>query len=162
MTSLDSKILFAIIPGAWHPSSIYAPFVFQLQSAGYNTVVIEYPSTNSSSPTTATCTQDAKDVHRQFTSFIEDEGKNLIVIGHSYGGIIAAGAAYGLSAKTRAQEGKSGGVLGLVYISAFVVQEGMSLLTFLGGKHAPYLVPDTVSSTSLLRSGTFRVYRILL
>ena len=149
MASHDPKLLFAIIPGAWHPSDIYDSFVSQVQGAGYDAVVIPYPSTNSSSPDTATCAEDAKAVHRQFTSLIEDEGKTLVVVSHSYGGIPAAGAAYGLSVKTRAQEGKEGGILGLVYISAFVVPEGTSLLTFLGGKHAPYLVPDTVSCSSL-------------
>ena len=150
MTSLDPRTLFAIIPGAWHPSEIYDPLVSQIQKAGYNAVVIPYPSTNSSSPTTATCAEDAEAVHRQFISLVEDEGKSLVVMSHSYGGIPAAGAAYGLSVRARAQEGKGGGILGLVYISAFVVSEGTSLLTFIGRKHAPFLVPDTVSSSSLL------------
>ena len=52
----------------------------------------------------------------------------------------------GLSKRTREREGKIGGVLGLVYNSAFVVPEGVSLLEFLGGKHAPFVVEGNVSS----------------
>ena len=66
------------------------------------------------------------------------------MIAHSYGGIPAAGAVYGLSKTTRRQDGKKGGVIGLIYVSAFVVPKGRSLVEFLGGKHAPYLIPDQV------------------
>ena len=166
MTSPDPKVLYIIVPGAWHPPSIYEPLVSQLQNEGHDAVVITYPSTNSSSPTTATCAEDAIAVRRQFALLIEGEGKNLVVISHSYGGIPAAGAAYGLSAKARAQEGKSGGILGLVHITAFVIPDGTSLLTFLGGKHPPYVVPDTVSFCiylffSLFETG-LRTYRYSL
>lgn len=141
----DSKTTFLIIPGAWHPAALYEGFVSRLQEAGYGAVVATYPSCNSKSPKTATCEQDAKVLRQQCLSLIEDEGKDLLLVCHSYGGIPGGGAAAGLSKKERLQIGKEGGVLGLVYMSAFVVPEGTSLLAFLGGKHAPYLVPDTVS-----------------
>lgn len=79
---------------------------------------------------------------------IDVEEKEVVVIAHSYGGIPAAGAAYGLSKTTRRQDSKKGVVIGLIYVSAFVVPKGRSLVEFLGGKHAPYLIPDQVSFSS--------------
>ncbi|KAL8782578.1 MAG: hypothetical protein Q9213_005256 [Squamulea squamosa] len=145
MATSSSKITFVIVPGAWHPSSLYGDFVSHLQQAGYGAVVATYPSCNSQSPKTATCEEDTKAVRQLCMSLIEKESKELVLICHSYGGIPAGGAALGLSKAHRLQEGKDGGVIGLVYMTAFVVAEGSSLLTFLGGKHAPYLVPDTPS-----------------
>lgn len=139
------KTTFVIVPGAWHPASLYGDFVSRLQEAGYGAVVATYPSCESQSPKTATCEQDTKVLRQQCLSLIEDGGQNLLLVCHSYGGIPGGGAACGLSKEERLQEGKQGGIIGLVYMSAFVVPEGSSLLDFLGGKHAPYLVPDTVN-----------------
>lgn len=141
----NSKTTVVIVPGAWHPASLYDGFVSRLQESGYGAVVAAYPSVDSPNPKTATCEQDAQAVRQQCLSLIENESKDVLLVCHSYGGIPGGGAAAGLSKKERVQKGKQGGILGLVYMSAFVVPEGSSLLTFLGGKHAPYLVPDTVS-----------------
>ncbi|KAL9012996.1 MAG: hypothetical protein Q9173_002279 [Seirophora scorigena] len=146
MKTMDSKIIFVIVPGAWHPASLYQNFASRLQEAGYGAVVATYPSCDSRTPSTTTCEHDAESVRRQCMSLMEDGGsKELVLICHSYGGIVAGGAASGLSKEDRLREGKAGGVIGLVYMSAFVVPEGTSLYDFLGGQHAPYVVTDTPS-----------------
>ena len=144
MTTGGSKPTVVIVPGAWHPASLYDGFVSRLQEAGYGAVVATYPSVDSPSPKTATCEKDAQAVRQQCLSLIEDESKDLLLLCHSYGGIPGGGAAVGLSKTERVEKGKKGGILGLVYMSAFVVPEGTSLFTFLGEKHAPYVVPNTV------------------
>lgn len=146
MTNMDSKITFVIVPGAWHPASLYDEFTSRLRDAGYGAVVATYPSCGSPNPQTATCEQDTDVLRQQCISLIEDGGKELLLVCHSYGGIPGGGAAFGLSKKDRLQEGKEGGVIGLVYMSAFVVPEGISLFDFLGRQHAPYVIRDTVSS----------------
>ncbi|KAL8654025.1 MAG: hypothetical protein Q9210_001766 [Variospora velana] len=145
MTNKDSKITFVIVPGAWHPASLYDEFTSRLREVGYGAVVATYPSCDSPNPQTATCEQDTDVLRQQCISMIEDGGKELLLVCHSYGGIPGGGAAFGLSKKDRLQEGKEGGVIGLVYMSAFVVPEGMSLYEFLGRQHGPYLIRDTPS-----------------
>ena len=153
MRSVESKPTFVIVPGAWHPTSLYDGLAAQLQEAGYEAVVAAHPSCNSGNPKTATCEKDAEALRQRCLSLMQEEGRDLVLICQSYGGIPGGGAAFGLSKTQRRQEGKPGGILGLVYISAFVVPGGSSLVVFLGGKHAPYLVPDTVSLISCQCSG---------
>ena len=64
----------------------------------------------------------------------------------SYDGIPGGGTARGLSKSTLTKEGTAGGVIGLVYMSTFVVPERMSLLGFVGGHHAPRVRKNQVSS----------------
>ncbi|KAL8650499.1 MAG: hypothetical protein Q9226_005117 [Calogaya cf. arnoldii] len=134
-----------IIPGAWHPASFYSELVSNLQRAGYSAITATYPSSASQTPQTATCELDAIAIRQQILPLIEDHQKDLLLFCHSYGGIPCGGAATGLSAQARLRDGKAGGIIGLVYMSAFIVPEGSSLRDFLGGKHAPYLVPDNPS-----------------
>ena len=142
---VTTRPTFFVVPGAWHDVSAYRKFAKHLEDLGNPTVVAALSSVGSSNPKEATCINDAESLREQLSVLIENDAKDIVVLAHSYGGIPAALAAHGLSTITREQEGKKGGILGLVYMSAFVVPEGTSLLEYLGGKHAPYLVPNQVS-----------------
>ena len=146
----SSKATIAIVPGAWHPPTAYESFITHLKDAGYPVVVASIPSFNAKDPFTCDCHSDTEAVRQQLLALIETDGKDVIVYTHSYGGIPGGGAAHGLSKSTRSLQGKTGGVVGLIYMSAFVVPQGQSLLEYLGGKHAPYLVENKVRIASLL------------
>lgn len=139
-----SNPTIVIVPGAWHPRTAYSSLATQLQKASFPTLVVSLPSFNASEPLTSSCSADAKSVRQQILPLIEQDGKDIILLAHSYGGIPGGGAAYGLSQKTRSQQGKKGGVIGLVYMSAFVVPGGESLRDYLGGEHAPYVMANQV------------------
>lgn len=80
-----------------------------------------------------------------------DAGKDVIVVPHSYGGVLGGGAAHALSKLTRAREGRATGVIGLVYVVAFPLDEGVSLLDlFDGGKSSEAFTADSVSLRSSL------------
>ena len=100
-------------------------------------------SCNSPDPASATCSKDA-DIVRNAILPVLDQGKDVLVLAHSYGGIPAGGAVKGLSKVQREKEGEKAGVIGLVYVSAFVVPGDVSLLTVMGGKHAPYVIENNV------------------
>lgn len=88
---------------------------------------------------------------------METDDKDVVILAHTCSGIPAGGAAHGLSNTSR--NDRKGGVLGMIYLSAFVVPEGTSLLDYLGGKHAPYLVADQVS-IQLPNAAAFSVYHL--
>ena len=136
---------FVVVPGACQPSSVYQPLVDQLGESGYVSEIVPLPSLNAQDPTSATCQVDAEVVHQRLRSLIEDEGRDVILVNHSYGGIPGGGAAYGLAKDKRAADGRTAGVVGIVYMTAFVVPEGTSLLEYLG-QHAPYIQQNQVSS----------------
>ena len=139
-----SKPTVVIVPGGWHSSNAYERLASCLQKAGYPTVTTKLPSLSPHEPSKCDCRSDAASVRKQLLPLIEDEGKDIIFFCHSYGGIPAGGAAYGLSKSARKNQGKTGGVLGLIYLTAFVVPEGESLVNYLGGKHPPYYLADNV------------------
>ena len=59
---------------------------------------------------------------------------------HSYGGLPGGAAAYGLSKSERQGQGQAGGVIGLIYLSAFLIEEGGTLASKLpGGNLLPWI-----------------------
>ncbi|KFY45988.1 hypothetical protein V494_00668 [Pseudogymnoascus sp. VKM F-4513 (FW-928)] len=128
-----------LVPGAWHPNTCFAPLSALLTTAGYPVHLATLPSLNPTPPAAdATCTADALSLRAQLLPIIE-EGKDVVVVCHSYGGIPAGGAARGLAKKEREARNEKGGVLGLIYLSSFVVPEGASVVQFLGGEYAPFV-----------------------
>ena len=51
----------------------------------------------------------------------------MVLLMHSYGGSPGNGSAVGLSKKERERDGKKGGVVGLVLVSAYVAKEGQKI-----------------------------------
>jgi pimeloyl-ACP methyl ester carboxylesterase len=70
---------------------------------------------------------------------LADDGQDLVVVGHSYGGVVASCAVEGLSKSARAKEGTAGGVIKVVYLAAFAIDKGQSLLGMLGGNYLPWM-----------------------
>jgi len=78
-----------------------------------------------------TMEDDAAHIHEVVTRYI-DEGKDVIVVMNSYAGIPGSQAVKGLVKKDRKATGKKGGVVGLVYLSSFIIAEGESLQFSMG------------------------------
>ena len=147
---MSSKPTFVLIPGAWHPPIVYSTFLNLIHKAGYPTVVMDLPSLDPQDVADADCQKDAASIHERLVPMIENYGEDIIVLCHSYGGIPGGGAAHGLGKTSREKHGLKGGVVGLIYMSGFVVPQGQSLLNYLGGENPPYVQPHQVRIKSRL------------
>ena len=76
---------------------------------------------------------------------LADQGKDVIVIGHSYGGVPVTQSPKGLSKKERKAQGKSGGIVRLAYITSLVPALGQSAVDVLSQgpkENQVNIVPD--------------------
>lgn len=79
-----------------------------------------------------------------------DAGKDVLLVVHSYGSIPACDAIVGLSKTEREAHGRAGGVVALVYIAAFILPEGASLIDGLGGNDLPWWDVDVSHYLSII------------
>lgn len=77
-------------------------------------------------------TEDNARVIRKTLQRLCDEGKQIIVVAHSYGGITASCAVEGLGWGQRRALGNTGGIIMFVYLSAFVIPAGVRLAEAFG------------------------------
>ena len=87
------------------------------------------PSTNETRPPNADLTDDTTLI-REYVRSLVDAGRTVIAILHSYGGQVGTNALHGLGLDNRTQraEGLAGGVAHLIYMCAFALPEGGSMV----------------------------------
>lgn len=156
---VKNKPTVLLVPGAWLPPSTYDTFLNLLQKAGYPTLFVPYPSLNPLDPFTADCATDSLSVREKgLLPVIETQKKDVVLVMHSYGGIPGSVAAHGLSKVQRTLEGKEGGVLGLIFICALLLGEGVGLADGNGGSLSSWVKENDVKILSFSSSsrGFFR------
>ena len=91
-------------------------------------------------------TEDAVVLERNLKVLI-DQGKYVVVLGHSSGGFVAAYITKpDLQAKVRKSEGKTGGIIGIFFECAFLIPPNESIHTFFQPRDGstPVIPPWTV------------------
>lgn len=129
-----SKPTVILVPGAWHTPRHYEKLLELLRTAGFTTVSKQLPSVGSDQPTEQTVASDAAFIRESLLLPELDRGQDVILIMHSYGGSPGSAAAKGLSKAERLASGQKGGIVGLVFICAFLANEGDSLQSKLPGQ----------------------------
>ncbi|KAK7403069.1 hypothetical protein QQX98_011180 [Neonectria punicea] len=129
-----SKPTIVLVPGAWHTPKHYNLLLQRLRDAGYPTSSQQLTSVGSTDPKNQTVATDTNFIRESLLLPELDQGKDAILIMHSYGGCPGAAAAKGLSKTERAAAGQKGGIVGLIFMCAFLANEGDSLRSKLPGE----------------------------
>lgn len=141
-TANSGKPAIVIVPGSFSPASFYRDVVDALQSHGYEALV-ETLQSSARSPLrneqAATMEEDAEFFHG-IVEKLADQGKDVVIMTHSYGGVPGTECSKGLSKKERSAAGKSGGVTRFVYVTSVVPVPGKSLKDLMGD-----LVPSFIN-----------------
>lgn len=128
----SKKPIILMIHGGWHYPKCYDPFLDRLRARGY-TVLCPVLPTLGADTHGKTPADDIAHI-RGVVSPLFDAGEEVVIIGHSYGGIPACASTQGLGVEERAKEGKAGGFRSIIYLAAFAIpKRGMDLLTTFGG-----------------------------
>lgn len=137
-TTMSEKPVFVFVPGAWHAAETFDVVRDLMHKRGLKTEAIATPSVGASPPN--------KGLHAdiEYTKAVlqemVDAGRQVVVVNHSYGGLVGAGAVEGLGYAQRSQAGLPGGVIMVVWMAAFATPKGKSALDMLGGQWLPWMV----------------------
>lgn len=142
------KPTILLIPGAWHQGCTFDPVANILRAQGYQAETITLPSAGG--PTSTTAYDDAEHIRKTFLNDLIAQGKEAMLVMHSYGGIPGTESVKGLARKDLAAQGRKGGVISLIYQSAFLVPAGASVESFLPGGLDRYMIIDVSFMAGLI------------
>ncbi|KAL4805508.1 Alpha/beta hydrolase fold-1 [Aspergillus unguis] len=136
--STNEQPIFVFVPGAWHGAASFDRLRSLMTEQGLETEAIDTPSVGASPP--------VKGLHAdiEYTKGVlqglVDSGRQVVLVLHSYGGVVGPSAAEGLGYAQRSKAGLVGGIISVVWMAAFVARKGQSLLDLLGGKWLPWML----------------------
>lgn len=121
-----------LIPGAWHSADCYDILLPHLKAAGYDSLPLTLPSVGAD-PALQSLEPDVQHIRDNIEPLLA-RSKDVVVVMHSYGGIPGSSAVKGLAKSEREAQGLSGGVTALVYMCAWMIEEGKSARESGGGR----------------------------
>ncbi|KAI6084701.1 hypothetical protein F4821DRAFT_261600 [Hypoxylon rubiginosum] len=114
------------VPGAWHQPWVFDGVRSTLSNRGFETDTSALATVGSMNASVGVL-DDAAVIRSALLGLIE-AGKEVVVVAHSYGGVVASNSVQDLSISQRTADGKAGGITLLLYLCAFVVPVETSLL----------------------------------
>jgi pimeloyl-ACP methyl ester carboxylesterase len=138
-TSQANQPAIVIVPGSFSPPSLYTGVSECLQKDGYETIIGTLESASREPPAPAATMEDDAAAFHAIIEKLANQGKDVVIVAHSYGGIVATQAAEGLAKTDREAGGKKGGIVRVVYLSSVVPEAGKSLQDVGGGTFPDYL-----------------------
>lgn len=136
---MSSKPAIILIPGGFCSPEAYAKLASTLEEYGYETIVIRLRTCTDSpggDPSTSewktlaqlTPFDDAKLVHEALSGLAE-QGKEALLVGHSYGSLPMLASCQGWTTRERSAKGLQGGIKGVVYLAGFThAQRGKGIM----------------------------------
>ncbi|KAF7956085.1 hypothetical protein EAE96_005006 [Botrytis aclada] len=127
MSTSETKPTLVLLSGSWHNPQNYHKLVSALSTHSYDLLIPSLPSMNGAQPPTADLYTDITFIH-SYISDLVSQGKHIIVLMLSYGGQVGSNALTEFAVSTRKFQGLSGGVVHLLYITAFMMLEGECMM----------------------------------
>lgn len=123
----SKKPAIVLLHGIWHSPLTYDKLVSSLRNAGYDVHVPFFPSCSGARPPATGLPEDTQ-LARRLIEMLADQGRSIILLTHSYGGVVGCNAIEGLDIKSRASRGQAGGVAQFIGLAAHIHPKDFSVL----------------------------------
>lgn len=144
-----------IIPGSYTSALAYYDIRDEIRRAHPELpegLVYDLPSASSGPPLPPPTLYDDGALFAGKITELADQGIDIVLLAHSYGGLAAREALKGLSKEERASKGKKGGVIRVIYLSAVICEPGQTSSDVLSNMKFDFLDPfdEVTISTRLI------------
>ncbi|KAJ3498227.1 hypothetical protein NLG97_g1289 [Lecanicillium saksenae] len=124
MTSQTPAIV--IITGACHQAACMRHFVASLASLGHDAEAFSLASAGDGTKTV----QDDEERIQTAAKVWFEKDRDVVLMLHSFSGFAGSAAIAGLDKQCRLRNGETAGLIGVVYLAAFIPQEGQTMRDF--------------------------------
>ncbi|KAI6350727.1 hypothetical protein MCOR25_010442 [Pyricularia grisea] len=134
-TAIPSASSPAVVltPGAWHGPWAYDLLIPELTALGLSSSTVTLATVGTTDPDVGVA-DDAAAARAEVLKQLDAPGeRDVVLVGHSYGGVVISNAVEGLSVADRKAAGKKNGVIGVLYMTAFAIPANTSLLDAVDG-----------------------------
>ncbi|KAI1263437.1 alpha/beta-hydrolase [Xylariaceae sp. FL1019] len=154
MTNAIQSLVFLLAHGSWHNPNMYDPLAQALAQQDYSLITPALPSMALDAPANRTYWDADAATLLAAAEPLFEQGTEVVLVGHSYGGIPATVATRGQGVAERKAAGLTGGFRHIVFLCAFALEaQGLSLLDQLGGEPLSWQTIDEDENESYVNVG---------
>lgn len=130
--SMSLKPTIVICPGGWPSKTCFDPLLDAFSAKKYDAVwdISDYKEHNPNVQPPENL--DTAHLRVKVLEPLINQGKDVALSMHSYGGFYGPAAIQGLSKKERSAKGLPGGIVALIWTASFVVKKGATLMGTMG------------------------------
>jgi pimeloyl-ACP methyl ester carboxylesterase len=141
-----------IVHGAWHNPAHYVLLATSLEKRGFSVSCPLHPTCIAGN-VSSTFTDDSASLQEHIKDKLKSS--DIVVIAHSYGGMVTAEGLRGLDNGHRKKSVSGPGkIIGLLFVTCFIPGENERLIDIFGGKHPPWISNKVDQKVGQLISGT--------
>ncbi|KAL9048928.1 MAG: hypothetical protein Q9162_007479 [Coniocarpon cinnabarinum] len=136
MTLRKKTPIFVFLPGSYQTPAHFEPITQKLQTCGYDAVALMLAGRGDNAESAAPL-ESVTTARARLTELVQDQSREVVLMGCSYAGMIASMAVKGLEISLRQHQGLAGGVTNVVFIAGLLIPEGLKLVDMLPGNRLP-------------------------
>ncbi|RYP60159.1 hypothetical protein DL769_008252 [Monosporascus sp. CRB-8-3] len=127
------KFTIVICPGAWPRVQFFEPLI-QAFEAKHHTAICKVPLTYPvySPGNTPEVNPDSEYLRTHVLEPMLEEGRDIVIFMHSYGGVYGPESLEGISKKEREAKGLKGGVIAIIFNAAVIAPKGTTAIAAMG------------------------------
>ncbi|KAH7139881.1 Alpha/beta hydrolase fold-1 [Dactylonectria estremocensis] len=135
---------FVIVPGACTPPALFQDFCDLARDKGVAATTVELATVGRNLDQLAPGIIDDVCAIRQVAEPLLDQGKEVILVTSSLGGVAGTQSLEHLGCAPRALNGRPGGIKKVVYVSSMILEPGTAAVDFFGPEPPPIMnIEDT-------------------
>ncbi|KAI9659871.1 MAG: hypothetical protein M1821_001223 [Bathelium mastoideum] len=120
---------FVIVGGVSHTPIFFKALIAELEGRGYDAHAVSYPTVGKN--TVGTKQKDeVKAIQDAVARYVDGQHQDVILLLHSYGGWPGSRAVIGLDKETRERQGKTNGIVEIVFLAAFLLPDNAPMAQY--------------------------------
>lgn len=131
------KPSYVFVGGVSHTPDFFEELRRELAVSGYTSSAVAYPTCSYFSPYVENTKQwdEVTAIREEVCHHLDGMNKDVVLVLHDYGGWPGSRAVKGLDKEARVKQGKSTGIIEVVFVAAFIVPDHAATAEF---SHLPY------------------------
>ncbi|KAK0517032.1 hypothetical protein JMJ35_000187 [Cladonia borealis] len=122
--------IIVLVHDMWHTPEHYRPYITALEKSLFQVYCPLLSTSDQSLPSSHRTPMYDLYLLSELVKSLVAAGKKVIMVMHGYGGMIGSNVPENLSIDYRAARGRRGGVMHLLYMSAYILPNGQSLVEY--------------------------------
>ena len=125
----QSKPVYVFVGGVSHTPVFFEGLIKQMAAHGYASTAVAFPTCGDNTENTKQW-DEVTAIQEAITRYLDDENSDVVLVSHSYGGWPGSRAVKGLDKETRRENGKSTGVIEVVFLAGFLLPDNAPMAQF--------------------------------